>query len=177
VLTTGLLAALVGALMGNARIQPAHTYRRCSPTSLVCSAASTSARLESQLAKSWDGTARRQHRASELRCADIDPAHPRDAGPIRYKNLTGDRYLDLTKGRGRCTAGRWRGHFACQDAASSGSGRTVQRFQTVATGLDPGEVNQLSSSLIEVFQGQSAPWRACSPISARSPRRLPTATG
>lgn len=93
---------------------------------------------------------------------------------IRYENLTGDRYLELQQGT---SAGGNSGNGSGSDTGSDGGeagsdlppggtipvGRTepaldldklLGGFKPLFRTLKPEEVNQLSRSLVEVFQGQ-----------------------
>lgn len=75
---------------------------------------------------------------------------------VRYENLTGDRYLELTRGTG--------------DRTPLQPGATLPREQTrpaldldallggfrpLFKALDPGQVNALSQSIVQVFQGEA----------------------
>lgn len=75
---------------------------------------------------------------------------------IRYKNLTGDRYLDLTQDPGQ---GRPLAPGAVISAENTKPALDLDElfggFKPLMQGLDPNQVNELSSSLIAVFQGQS----------------------
>jgi len=157
VLTTGLLAALVGALMGNARIQPAHTYQAVFSDisglqrGVDVRAAGVPVGKVRGMALRGDNTVLVNFDVP----TSIRLTHATQAR-IRYKNLTGDRYLDLTQGPGDAAP--------LADGAVISLARTqpaldldalFNGFKPLLQGLDPGEVNQLSSSLIEVFQGQS----------------------
>ncbi|OZG28875.1 mammalian cell entry protein [Williamsia sp. 1138] len=74
---------------------------------------------------------------------------------IRYKNLTGDRYLELTEGVGSSAPLRKGSVIPVQrtdpaldlDALMGG-------FRPLFKALDPDSVNRLSGELIAVFQGQ-----------------------
>ena len=76
---------------------------------------------------------------------------------IRYENLVGDRYLELTQGAG---SGR-----PLPEGGTIGSDRTepaldidalIGGFRPLFKALDPNQVNQLSSELLTVLQGQGA---------------------
>ncbi|MGU3497773.1 MCE family protein [Mycobacterium sp. C31M] len=76
---------------------------------------------------------------------------------IRYDNLIGGRYLELTEGAG--------GTAALPDDATIPLDRTapaldldelIGGFRPLFRALDPEQVNQLSGQLIQVFQGQGA---------------------
>jgi len=157
VLTTGLLAVLVGVLMSDARIQPAYTYQ---------AAFSNISGLQSGVDVRAAGVPVGKVHGMALRGdntvlvtfdvpTSIRLTHATQAR-IRYKNLTGDRYLDLTQGPGDATPlaeGAVIPLAATQPALDLDA--LFNGFKPLLQGLDPGEVNQLSSSLIEVFQGQS----------------------
>lgn len=73
---------------------------------------------------------------------------------VRYENLVGDRYLELTQGAGSPRR--------LPEGATIGSDRTVPAldidalvggFRPLFKALDPNQVNQLSSELIAVLQG------------------------
>ena len=157
VLTTGLLAVLVGVLMSDARIQPAYTYQ---------AAFSNISGLQSGVDVRAAGVPVGKVHGMALRGdntvlvtfdvpTSIRLTHATQAR-IRYKNLTGDRYLDLTQGPGDATPlaeGAVIPLAATQPALDLDA--LFNGFKPLLQGLSPGEVNQLSSSLIEVFQGQS----------------------
>jgi phospholipid/cholesterol/gamma-HCH transport system substrate-binding protein len=74
---------------------------------------------------------------------------------IRYANLVGDRYLELVEGPGSAEP--------LSKGATIGTDRTapaldidalIGGFRPLFKALDPEQVNQLSSELIAVFQGQ-----------------------
>jgi len=90
---------------------------------------------------------------------DVDSKYPLPKSVkalIRYENLTGDRYLELTQGTGDpdqlLPKGSTIPESQTQPALDLDSllGGFKPLFQT----LQPDEVNQLSQSLIDVFQGQ-----------------------
>ncbi|MGB3698977.1 MAG: MCE family protein [Gordonia sp. (in: high G+C Gram-positive bacteria)] len=77
---------------------------------------------------------------------------------IRYQNLTGDRYLELQPGSGdinkTLSAG---GEIPIgQTEPALDLDKLLGGFKPLFRTLDAGEVNQLSSALIAVFQGQGA---------------------
>ncbi|MFI5780148.1 MCE family protein [Nocardia sp. NPDC051570] len=74
---------------------------------------------------------------------------------IRYENLVGDRYLELMDGPGAAQA--------LSNGATIGVDRTkpaldldllLGGFKPLLRGLDPTQVNDLTSALLQVFQGQ-----------------------
>lgn len=74
---------------------------------------------------------------------------------VRYKNLLGDRYLELTSRSGAgegLTPGSTIPRSRTQPALDLDS--LLGGFQPLFQGLDPAQVNQLSNDLISVLQGQ-----------------------
>ncbi|MFC9432830.1 MCE family protein [Nocardia sp. NPDC057030] len=74
---------------------------------------------------------------------------------IRYENLVGDRYLELLEGPGTTEALR--------DGGTIGKDKTAPAldldmllggFRPLLRGLDPAQVNDLTSALLQIFQGQ-----------------------
>jgi phospholipid/cholesterol/gamma-HCH transport system substrate-binding protein len=75
---------------------------------------------------------------------------------VRYKNLTGDRFLDLTQGAGAAAPLAGGGKIPLsQTAPALDLDQLFNGFKPLLQGLDPNQVNQLSSSIISVFQGES----------------------
>ncbi|MGB6125056.1 MAG: MCE family protein [Gordonia sp. (in: high G+C Gram-positive bacteria)] len=75
---------------------------------------------------------------------------------IRYQNLTGDRYLELQPGTGDLNKTLSAGDEIpmTQTEPALDLDNLLGGFKPLFRTLDPKEVNQLSASLIEVFQGQ-----------------------
>ncbi len=74
---------------------------------------------------------------------------------IKYENLVGDRYLELKEGPGSPRE--------LPDGATIGKEQTTPAldldlllggFKPLLRGLDPGQVNDLTSALLQIFQGQ-----------------------
>lgn len=75
---------------------------------------------------------------------------------VRYKNLTGDRYLDLTQGPGDAAPLRPGGRIPVEHTAPAlDLDALFNGFKPLLQAMDPNQVNQLSSSIIAVFQGES----------------------
>lgn len=75
---------------------------------------------------------------------------------VRYANLTGDRYLDLTRG-GDATVLEPGGLIPLdQTAPALDLDALFGGFRPLFQAIDPEQVNELSGALIDVFQGQSA---------------------
>ena len=76
---------------------------------------------------------------------------------IRYKNLTGDQYLDLSEGPGYRTAATLPEGGTIPLAATTPSldiDALLNGFNPLLQGLRPEQVNQVSTELITVLQGQ-----------------------
>jgi len=74
---------------------------------------------------------------------------------VRYKNLLGDRFLELTDGKGpqeRLAPGGVIPVAQTHPALDLDS--LLNGFQPLFRGLQPEEINKLSTALVEVFQGQ-----------------------
>ncbi|GAC68074.1 MCE family protein [Gordonia soli] len=90
---------------------------------------------------------------------DVDEKYPLPKSVralIRYENLTGDRYLELQQGSGG--AGQILDDGAripiAQTEPALDLDKLLGGFKPLFRTLNPKEVNELSSSLIAVFQGQ-----------------------
>ncbi|EGD55417.1 MCE family protein [Gordonia neofelifaecis] len=77
---------------------------------------------------------------------------------IRYQNLTGDRYLELQPGTGDLNQTLSSGDQIPlkQTEPALDLDNLLGGFKPLFRTLDPNEVNQLTSSLIAIFQGQGA---------------------
>ncbi|MGW0022001.1 MCE family protein [Rhodococcus sp. NPDC003382] len=72
---------------------------------------------------------------------------------IRYKNLIGDRYLELSNGAGAISA--LEGPIPIEQTTPAlDLDQVVNGFRPLLQGLDPDRTNQLTTSLIEVLNGQ-----------------------
>jgi len=76
---------------------------------------------------------------------------------IRYLNLVGQRYIELGQGTGPADETLPPGGTIPQSRTTPALNLTVlfNGFQPLFQALSPGDVNQLSSDIIEVFQGES----------------------
>lgn len=74
---------------------------------------------------------------------------------IKYENLVGDRYMELLEGPGSVEALR-KGATIGQDKTSPALDldMLLGGFKPLLRGLDPGQVNDLTSALLQIFQGQ-----------------------
>ncbi|WP_280209276.1 MCE family protein [Nocardia cyriacigeorgica] len=88
----------------------------------------------------------------------VDSAYSLDAGTraaIRYKNLIGDRYLELLPGIR--DAGPLEGPIPLERTSPAlDIDQTVNGFRPLLQGLDPNQTNRLTASLIQVLNGQEA---------------------
>ena len=75
---------------------------------------------------------------------------------IRYANLTGDRYLELQQGAGDSSQTLDSGSTipVSQTEPALDLDKLLGGFKPLFRTLDPDEVNELSTSLVAVFQGQ-----------------------
>jgi len=76
---------------------------------------------------------------------------------IRYKNLTGDQYLDLTPGPGTETAQKLEDGATIPIANTTSSldiDALLNGFNPLLQGLQPEQVNQVSAEIVNVLQGQ-----------------------
>jgi len=89
---------------------------------------------------------------------DVDDAYRLAASTraaVRYQNLTGDRYLELLEGSGDPAPLRSGGEIpANQTSPALDLDLLLNGFKPLFRALDPEQVNQLSSELITVLQGQ-----------------------
>ncbi|MEV6274225.1 MCE family protein [Nocardia sp. NPDC051832] len=74
---------------------------------------------------------------------------------IKYENLVGDRYMELLEGPGSADTLREGGTIG-KDKTSPALDldMLLGGFKPLLRGLDPGQVNDLTSALLQIFQGQ-----------------------
>jgi phospholipid/cholesterol/gamma-HCH transport system substrate-binding protein len=76
---------------------------------------------------------------------------------IQYRNLTGDRVVQLTQGRGRAELLDAGGTIPVDQTASALDLDTLLNgFRPLFAGLSPTEINDLSGELVQVLQGQQS---------------------
>jgi len=158
VVVTGTLCAYVALTLGRVRFQETSDY-----SALFSDASGLNTGVDVRIAGVRVG------RVSDIKLSggeavavafDVDSNIPLTQGTratIKYANLTGDRFLELS----RDTAG----------AARLAPGATIplantkpaldldqlfQGFQPLVTGLEPGELNRLAKSIIAVANGQGS---------------------
>lgn len=157
VAVTGLFTALMAVTMGDIRIQDTNSYTaRFHDVSglkdgVVVRAAGVPVGSVEELVLSEDNTVTVRFSASKM-----VPVTSATEARVRYKNLTGDLYLDLTEDS--------RNGEPLADGGAIPLERTqpaldlevlTNGFKPLMEGLSPKEINELSGSLIAVFQGQS----------------------
>lgn len=75
---------------------------------------------------------------------------------VRYENLTGDRYLELRRGEGDQSPLEAGGTLPlAQTSPALDLDALLGGFRPLFKALDPGQVNQLSESIVKVFQGEA----------------------
>lgn len=75
---------------------------------------------------------------------------------VRYENLTGDRYMELRRGEGDQSQLEPGGRLPLsQTSPALDLDALLGGFRPLFKALDPGQVNQLSESIVKVFQGEA----------------------
>ncbi|WP_225727730.1 MULTISPECIES: MCE family protein [unclassified Nocardia] len=89
---------------------------------------------------------------------DVDSKYPlftSTRATIRYENLVGDRYLELLDGPGDAKPLRSGGTIDKERTAPAlDLDMLLGGFKPLLRGLDPGQVNDLTNALLQIFQGQ-----------------------
>ena len=86
--------------------------------------------------------------------ADRNRADQRHQGRVRYLNLVGDRYLELVDAPGSTRCCRRARRFLDRTEPALDLDLLLGGLKPVIQGLNPQDVNALTASLIQVFQGQ-----------------------
>lgn len=82
--------------------------------------------------------------------------HTSTEAVVRYENLTGDRYLELRRGEGNQSPLDPGGTIpVSQTSPALDLDALLGGFRPLFRALDPAEVNQLSESIVQVFQGEA----------------------
>lgn len=155
VVTTGLLSALLVAVFGNIRYQDENTYRAVFADVSGMHGGEDVRAAGVPIGQVKDLAAQRDH--TVLVTFSVRRAVALTTGSqavIRYKNLTGDRYLELTAGSGGPLAPGGTIPLR-QTAPALNLDELYNGFAPLFEGLQPDQVNELSGSLISVLQGQS----------------------
>lgn len=156
VVITGMLTAMVAVVIGEIRFQDTQRYNAMfseisglGPGDEVRVAGVTVGQVE-DVELQPDNTVR-----SSFDVASVSLTRGTQA-TIRYKNLTGDRYLDLTNGPGSTEVLEPEGTIPMsQTTPALDLDALFNGFKPLMRGLSPNDLNKLTSSLISVFQGQS----------------------
>jgi phospholipid/cholesterol/gamma-HCH transport system substrate-binding protein len=157
VLTMGFLISMIGVIFGRVRLEPSNSY------SAVFSDASG---LVSGSDVRGNGVAIGTVKSVELRGTHAVTVHftadksvkldSATSARIRYANLTGDRYLDLTPGAGQAAPLPNGGTIPlARTQPALDLDQFFQGFDPLMQALDPDEVNQLATNIIAVTQGQA----------------------
>jgi len=157
VVVTGLMIVITGVTFARVRIEDASTYR-----ALFTDATGLRAGFDVRASGVAVGTVKEVELTDDGALAtftvpDYVPMTESTEARIRYANLTGDRYLDLTPGE-RPNAEQ------LEDGDTIPVSRTLPAldldtlfagFDPLMRGLDPGEVNELTQNLIAVTEGEA----------------------
>jgi phospholipid/cholesterol/gamma-HCH transport system substrate-binding protein len=154
---TGLLTALVGATFSGSRLEATDTYR-----ALFANVSGLKDGAQVRAAGVSVGTVgdlrlRADHTVEVTFALPVTIPLPRSVrATVRYLNLAGDRYLDLTQGTGSGGSLPPGGVIpVAQTAPALDLDELFNGFKPLLRGLDPEEVNDVSAALIGIFQGQS----------------------
>jgi len=94
--------------------------------------------------------------AVDFTVASDQVVHTSTEAVVRYENLTGDRYLELNRGEGDQSPLEPGGLIPIsQTSPALDLDALLGGFKPLFKALDPAQVNQLSESIIKVFQGES----------------------
>lgn len=157
VTVTGLLTVLVSMTLGGIRVLDTHSYQAVFrdisglQEGVEVRAAGVDVGSIDDLTLEPDNTVTVGFSVSRT-----IPVTTTTRATIRYKNLTGDMYLDLTRGsaNGRPLAAG--GTIPVQRTAPALDLDVLTNgFKPLLQGLSPRETNELAGSLIAVFQGQA----------------------
>jgi phospholipid/cholesterol/gamma-HCH transport system substrate-binding protein len=92
----------------------------------------------------------------EFTVAGNQTIHQSTEAMVRYENLTGDRYLELRRGTGDQSPLEPGGTLPIsQTSPALDLDALLGGFRPLFKALDPGQVNQLSESIVKVFQGEA----------------------
>lgn len=154
----GLLVALIGLVFGRVRLQPSNTYSALfSDASGLVSG--DDVRGDGVTIGSVSGLSLAPQ-GGVLVTFSVErdvPLTTTTAARIRYANLTGERYLDLTPGASSGSP--------LTPGASIPESRTTpaldldqffQGFDPLMQALDPDQINELASNILQVTQGQAS---------------------
>ncbi|KAF0960835.1 MCE family protein [Rhodococcus sp. T7] len=156
VLVTSLTGFGVATVVGNMRFGSTHTYQ-----AVFSSASGLGNGEDVKVGGVPMGKVQGVELASDGTAVvsfSLSTERPLTAGTtarIKYKNLIGDRYVELSNGPG--AIGALDGPIPLEQTTPAlDLDQIVNGFRPLLQGLDPDQTNQLSASLIEVLNGQEA---------------------
>lgn len=156
VLVTGLLTAMVSVVISEVRFQETEQYNAVFSeisgleTGDEVRVAGVTVGQVNEVDLRADNTVRTSFDVASV------PLTEGTRATIRYKNLTGDRYLDLTNGPGSSEMLPAEGTIPLERTAPAlDLDALFNGFKPLMRGLSPNDFNKLASSLVSVFQGQS----------------------
>ncbi|HWJ08308.1 MAG TPA: MlaD family protein [Nocardioides sp.] len=157
VITMGFLITMVGIVFGRVRIQPSNEYAAVFTDASGLTTGSdvrgngVAVGTVKEIALEDDGRARVTFTVAQ----DVALNEATDAR-IRYANLTGDRYLDLTPGKADAPALEPGATIALEHTQPAlDLDQFFQGFDPLMRALDADEVNELATNVIGVTQGQA----------------------
>lgn len=157
VVTMGFLISMVGIVFGRVRLEPSSTYDAVFTDASGLSVSSDVRGNGVSIGVVKDVNLRKDGKVSVTFTVNktVELTQTTEAR-IRYANLTGDRFIDLTQGdpaSGRLHAGSTIPVGRTQPALDLDD--FFRGFDPLMQALDPAEVNQLASNLLSVTQGQA----------------------
>ena len=94
--------------------------------------------------------------AVDFTVASDQVVHTSTEAVVRYENLTGDRYLELKRGEGDQSPLEPGGSLPIsQTSPALDLDALLGGFKPLFKALNPAQINQLSESIVKVFQGES----------------------
>ncbi len=157
-LVTALLLAGLGIVLGDVRFQEERSYKAVFTTTSGLAKGSDVRAAGVTLGTVTDLRLRSDHLAVVTFDASTDvKVSTNTVATIRYKNLTGDMFLDLTQET------RGGAEVDANDVIPVERTRPAldldelfAGFRPLLRGLEPNEVNELTGNIIAVFEGQSS---------------------
>lgn len=157
VITMGLLIAMVGVVFGRVRLQESNEYHAVftDASGLTTGSDVRGNGVAVGSVKAIDLQEDGRARVTFAVAKDVALNEATDAR-IRYANLTGDRYLDLTPGSADAPALEPGATIALEHTQPAlDLDQFFQGFDPLMRALDAEEVNELATNVISVTQGQA----------------------
>jgi phospholipid/cholesterol/gamma-HCH transport system substrate-binding protein len=157
-LVSALLLGVLGIVMGDFRFQESQQYRAVFTTTTGLTSGSDVRAAGVTLGRVTSVTLRDDNLAEvSFTAATEVPVTTNTFATIRYLNLTGDMYLDLTQdAQGGTELGAGDLIPAERTRPALDLDELFNGFRPLLRGLEPGQVNELTSNIIAVFEGQSS---------------------